>query len=136
MCLLSQELDYDMRWLMVVLLGLGLFLTHSAEAASPTGRWSGTWTSQTNGHRGPLRARIRQVDSNTYRALFVGRFAKVVPFVYPAKLERVPGTCSQYTSSARLPLFGTYTMNASVSSGRFYATFRGRRDRGVFDMSR
>lgn len=105
-------------------------------AASPAGRWSGGWSSQSTGHRGTLRARIRPVDDNTYRALFAGRFAKVIPFVYPAKLHRVSGSTTQYTSTTRLPLLGTYRMNATVSPSHFYATFRGRRDTGVFEMNR
>ncbi|NNE01487.1 MAG: hypothetical protein HKN47_29590 [Pirellulaceae bacterium] len=107
-----------------------------ASAASPTGRWSGGWSSESSGHKGPLRARIRPIGPDTYRALFVGRFAGVVPFVYPAKLQRVPGTSHCYTSSQRLPLLGTYRMTASVSSNRFYARFRGKKDVGTFDMSR
>ncbi len=106
------------------------------EAASPAGRWRGSWSSQSTGHTGPLKAHIRQTDSDTYRAVFVGRFAKVVPFVYPAKLERVPGTCHSYSSSQRLPLLGEYRMTATVDAHRFHATFQGRKDRGTFDMSR
>jgi len=120
--------------------GLAILITviavGASDAASPQGRWSGTWTSESTGHRGTLKARIRQVDANTYHAIFMGRFAKVIPFVYPAKLSRVPGTASHYTSATRLPLLGTYRMNANVSANRFYATFRGRKDRGVFDMRR
>lgn len=106
------------------------------DAGDPSGQWSGGWRSESTGHQGTLKARIRSVDNNTYRALFTGRFAKVVPFVYPAKLTRVPGTCDCYQSTTRLPLLGEYRMTASVKSNRFVATFRGRKDRGVFDMSR
>jgi len=83
-----------------------------------------------------LRARIRPLDDGSYRAVFVGRFAKVIPFVYPARLERVDGSCDCYTSSQRLPLLGTYRMTASVTGNRFQASFQGRKDRGSFDMSR
>ena len=105
-------------------------------AASPSGSWRGGWSSQSTGHQGTLRARIRPIDSNTYRAVFAGRFAGVIPFVYPAKLQRVPGSCDCYTSSQRLPLLGTYRMTASVTPSRFYATFGGKRDQGTFDMRR
>ena len=108
----------------------------NVQAASPTGRWSGGWYSQSTGHKGPLKAKIRQTQPGTYQAVFFGRFAKVIPFVYPAKLERVPGTCNCYTSSQRLPLLGTYKMSATVTDHRFYATFGGRKDAGTFDMSR
>ncbi len=108
----------------------------TTQAASPVGNWRGFWSSRSTGHQGPLRARVRQTSPDTYRAVFVGRFAGVVPFVYPAKLERVPGTCHCYTSSQRLPLMGTYRMTATVTPGRFHATFRSRKDHGTFDMSR
>lgn len=110
--------------------------TLPAAAASPAGLWQGTWSSESTGHRGPMRARIRQVDEDTYRALFVGRFAGVVPFAYPAKLDRVPGTCHCYTSTQRLPLMGTYRMTATVTPSRFDATFRSREDVGRFQMRR
>lgn len=105
-------------------------------AASPSGRWTGSWSSASTGHRGPLRARIRQVDQDTYRAWFAGRFAKVIPFVYPAKLDRVPGTCNTYQSATRLPLMGEYRMTATVSGNRFNAVFQSKKDRGVFQLSR
>ncbi|WP_413430902.1 hypothetical protein [Crateriforma spongiae] len=119
-----------------MLVALLLCLGPVASAASPTGRWSGTWRSESTGHQGPLRAKIRQVDSQTYRAWFAGRFAKVVPFAYPATLTRVPGTSSMYQSQTRLPLLGTYRMNAVVTPHSFNASFTGRRDAGIFQMSR
>ncbi len=108
----------------------------NAIAASPVGRWRGVWTSQSTGHRGPLKAHIRQVDSDSYRAIFVGRFFGVVPFAYPARLDRVPGTCDRYQSTQRLPLIGTYQMNASVTPHHFHAYFQSGNDRGTFQMSR
>lgn len=111
---------------------LTCFATES-QAASPTGSWRGSWSSQTTGHRGPLKAHIRQTGDGNYRAIFVGRFAGVIPFVYPARLERVPGTCNQYSAKQRI---GSYRMTATVSGNRFQARFRGRRDSGTFNMSR
>ena len=108
----------------------------SAVAASPTGRWVGSWSSSTTGHQGALRARIRQKDADTYRALFAGRFARVVPFVYPAKLQRVPGTLDRYRSSTRMPLLGEYRMTAQISGNQFQAWYAGKRERGVFRMTR
>jgi len=107
-----------------------------ARATSPVGKWRGSWTSKSTGHRGPLRARIRRVDADTYRAVFVGRFFLVVPFAYPARLERIPGTADRFSSRQTLPLIGTYHMNASVSPHRFHATFRSGNDQGTFNMSR
>ncbi len=107
-----------------------------ADAASPAGVWKGRWTSQSTGHQGPMRARIRQLDENTYRAWFAGRFAGIVPFAYPTTLERVPGSCNCFRSRQRLPLMGTYQMTAAISSGRFDARFRSRDDWGNFRMVR
>jgi hypothetical protein len=123
------------RLLAAGLVALALTWT-PADAANPSGRWSGSWTSFSTGHQGPLRARIRPVNENTYRALFVGRFAKVIPFAYPAKLTRVPGTCNCYQSSTRLPLMGEYRMTASITSHSFRANYSSKKDRGVFQMSR
>lgn len=121
----------------VALIGLFLCLFPSlSSAAEPTGRWRGSWKSVSTGHRGALRARVRAVDSDTYRAVFAGRFALVVPFVYPSTLHRVPGTQNCYQTSTRLPLLGEYRMTASITSGRFYARYSSRNDHGVFDLSR
>ncbi len=121
--------------LLVILCTLAVLTFFATEgwAASPTGSWRGSWSSQTTGHRGPLKARIRQTSNDTYRAIFVGRFAGVIPFIYPAKLERVKGTCDCYTSSQRI---GSYRMTATVTPNRFHANFQGRKDSGTFDMSR
>lgn len=119
-----------------LLLACFLILPVSLHAANPAGKWRGSWSSQTTGHAGPLKARIRPIGGDRYRAVFVGRFAGVVPFVYPATLQRVPGTGNCYTSSQRLPLLGTYRMTASVTDRSFRATFQGRRDRGAFRMNR
>lgn len=120
----------------VCLFVLAFVFEVSSQAASPSGKWRGHWSSQATGHSGVLRARIRQVDANTYRALFSGRFAKIVPFIYPAKLQRIPGTWNQYQSRTRLPLLGEYRMTATVGENQFHARFQGRRDGGVFQMQR
>ena len=90
--------------LAMMVVGLLISTASPLLAASPTGKWRGSWNSNTTGHSGPLKARVRKVDHDTYRALFVGRFAGVIPFAYPARLDRVAGTSNQYTSSQRLPL--------------------------------
>lgn len=118
------------------LLSLSFSGARDTNAASPSGSWRGSWSSETTGHRGPLKARVRETGNGNYRAVFVGRFAGVVPFIYPASLTRVPGTCNCYRSSQRLPLMGTYQMTASITGNRFYATFSSRKDRGVFDLKR
>lgn len=124
------------KLLVVVALLTVAMTSTSALAASPVGRWKGRWISESTGHKGPLKAHIRRLDHDTYRAVFVGRFFAVIPFAYPATLERVPGSCDQYTSSQRLPLIGTYRMNATVTPHHFHAYFQSGDDRGTFQMSR
>ena len=126
---------YARRLALAVAIGFVLLST-TVSAANPSGRWLGSWSSATTGHNGPLRARIRQVDQDTYRAWFAGRFAKVIPFVYPSRLERVPGTCNCYRSSTRLPLMGEYRMTATVSGNQFNAYYESKKDRGMFHLSR
>ena len=113
---------------------IGLSSLSPAKSAEPVGRWSGEWVSSSTGHQGPLRARIRQVDSGTYRALFAGRFAKVIPFIYPSTLRRIPGSCNRYQSATRMPLLGEYRMNATISSGQFQAIYHSKNDTGIFRM--
>ena len=55
---------------------------------------------------GDLRARIRQIDENRYRAVFTGS-SEIIPFAYPAKLDLVA------TSEIRHP-FGS-SIHPSVS---------------------
>ncbi len=113
-----------------------LILSVTVNAASPEGHWRGRWHSDGSNHRGSLGARIRSTGPDSYRAVFYGRFAVVVPFVYRTELHRVPGTCDRYSSTRRLPLLGEYRMTADVSEDRFYATFRGKKDQGTFDLRR
>ena len=84
--------------------------TASAQPPDLSGRWSGRWVSETNGHTGPLNARFRQIDADTYRVAFRGRFAKVIPFWYTTRLDAVAtgDGVVVLAASQRLPLVGTY----------------------------
>ena len=103
-----------------------------------SGRWTGNWVSETNGHTGPLHARFRQIDDSTYRVAFHGRFAKVVPFWYTTKLHVVSVNDDQVQLTARqqLPLLGAYRTTASATATQFEAKFSSRSDAGRFVMSR
>ncbi|QDT11057.1 hypothetical protein [Planctomycetes bacterium K23_9] len=93
------------RTIFVVIL-LTLVFSMSAIADSPQGKWKGRWLSDGSGHNGTLGAHIRPTGPTSYRAVFYGRFAVVVPFIYRANLQQVPGTCDCYTSTRKLPLLG------------------------------
>lgn len=129
-----------LRFLIPALVFSLLLVAAPVQAASPSGGWSGSWCSQTSGHSGPVKAHIHQIDCDSYRAIFVGRFAGIVPFLYPATLDLVPGTTDQYSSSLRMPLVGSYKMTATITDCEFHAVyegcFHGEVDRGTFQMTR
>ncbi|HVL11253.1 MAG TPA: hypothetical protein VM529_01720 [Gemmata sp.] len=132
------------RVLLVLLLVLVLVLVASAAtplAAQPpdiTGRWSGVWVSDKNGHTGLLHARVRPIDDDTYRVAFRGRFAKVIPFWYSTRLDVVGAgdDVVVLAASRRLPLMGTYSTTATATAADFDAAFTSRSDSGRFILSR
>lgn len=117
---------------------IALVVPSLASAADPySGRWVGRWSSDANGHSGPLRATLTPT-ANGYTATFVGRFAGVVPFVYRTPLQVVgtDGDVLHLAAERRLPLFGTFRTDAVVSPGAFDATFRSGKDSGRFTLTR
>lgn len=121
-----------------VALLFALIVPTATLAADPSsGRWVGQWSSDANGHHGPLRATLTPTASG-YTATFTGRFARVVPFVYRTPLE-VVGTSGDtvfLAAERRLPLFGTFRTDAVVTPTSFDATFRSGRDSGRFTLTR
>ena len=112
--------------------------TAGAQSPSLSGRWDGSWVSEKNGHTGPLHGRFRQLDHDTYRATFRGRFAGVVPFWYTTKLH-VEGTGDDVvllSATQRLPLLGEYRTTATATATTFDATFTSRNDSGRFLLRR
>jgi hypothetical protein len=103
-----------------------------------SGRWSGYWVSAKNGHSGPLQGRFRQLDADTYRVVYTGRFWGVFPFRYSTKMEVVGigEGVAQLTASRRLGPLGTFSTLATATDSHFDATFSSRSDSGRFVMSR
>ncbi len=123
----------------VALFGSVLFAgTAFAQPPDLSGRWSGQWVSDKNGHTGPLHARFRQLDQDTYRVIYHGRFAKVIPFRYATNMQ-VTGQGSDVLildANRRLPLLGEYRSTATVTPGHFDATFTSGKDSGRFILNR
>ncbi len=118
-----------------------LVLFPGAAVAQPpdlSGRWSGYWVSDKNGHTGPLNARFRQVDADTYRVVYTGRFAKIIPFRYATNMQvaGVGDGVLVLDANRRLPLMGEYRSTATVTPGHFDATFSARKDTGRFVLNR
>ena len=121
--------------LVPVVASAGSPMSGTAHAGDASRGWRGEWRSATTGHHGPLRARLRPTTDGGYQALFAGRFAVVVPFVYRANLEPT-GYPGQYMSVKRLPLMGEYRMQATITPRGFHATYQSGKDQGVFQMGR
>ncbi len=107
-------------------------------AEEPSGRWKGRWISGTSGHSGPMRARVTPNGDGSYRVLFTGRFAVVIPFAYRAELQPLT-TCSgtSYVVDKKLgPILGSYRMHAVVPGNSFNANYSAAGDSGQINMQR
>src|SRR5262245_41499052 len=104
-----------------------------------SGKWpSGYWVSDKNGHNGPLKAKFTQLDCDTYKVTFRGRFALVIPFRYSTTMDVVStgDGVAVLTAEKRLPLVGTFRMTATATDTTFDANFTSRRDSGRFVLRR
>jgi hypothetical protein len=121
---------------------LGIALVPSfATAQEPdlTGRWSGYWQSDKNGHTGPLNARFTAKPDGSYRVVFTGRFAKIIPFIYATTFQASsagPDMLNMSASQNLGPGLGTFDTNGYATSSNFDARFSARGDSGRFVMSR
>ncbi|HVK19028.1 MAG TPA: hypothetical protein VM533_19005 [Fimbriiglobus sp.] len=122
-----------------------LFLSSAARADQPfggpglSGRWSGYWVSDKNGHTGPLRANFRKVSDACYRVTFTGRFWKVVPFVYSVNLAVTGTTGDAVTLAGETragPVIGTFRYDATATACEFEARFTSKNDSGRFVLTR
>jgi hypothetical protein len=118
---------------------LALLVSSTCSADTFGGRWQGGWKSCKTSHRGRLSARFCRIDDQHVQATFRGTFALVIPFRYRATLDVVheePGLV-QLSGAKRLgPLMGTFSYDATITNNDFQATYRSRRDNGMWWMSR
>lgn len=113
-------------------------LSQLAIADELGGQWQGGWRSCANGHKGRLNASFCRIDSTHVRAKFTGTFAKVLPFRYRPVLDIVheePGLIV-LQGNKKLPVVGNFQYNATISGNQFSATYRSKRDNGVWQMRR
>ena len=104
-----------------------------------TGRWSGCWVSDKNGHHGPLRANFRKVSDTCYRVTFSGRFWKVIPFVYAVNLTVTGANGDVVTLSGETPVgpvVGSFRYDAVATACDFEAQFTSKNDSGRFVLTR
>ncbi|OWK44480.1 hypothetical protein [Fimbriiglobus ruber] len=109
------------------------------QAVDLTGRWSGYWISDKNGHQGPLNGTFEKVSCDQYRVRFTGRFWKVFPFLYSVKLNVVEnrGDTVILAGETKLgPVMGTFRYDVTASANNFEARFTSKGDHGRFVLSR
>ena len=125
---------------------VALLLTAGSRADSPScpsidlsGRWTGCWVSDKNGHHGPLRGHFERVSETCYRVRFSGRFWKVVPFVYSVNLAVTEhrGDAVVLTGETPVgPVVGTFRYDAVATACHFEARFTSKNDCGRFVLDR
>lgn len=110
-----------------------------AQAVDISGCWDGCWSSDYNGHHGPLKATIVRLDAQSYAVQFRGRFFKVIPFVYAVVLDVVAEDDASITLAGSHSLgrkFGTFSYTATVTAEDFNARFNAGKDHGCFSMKK
>lgn len=119
-------------------LAMLLTLAFTARADDAKSRWKGNWTSDTTGHKGPLKASVTQEGPESYKARFTGRFAGVVPFMYTSKMHvtGVENGRVHLAADRKLPMFGQFNTRAVIDGDRFDATYQAKKDQGSFRMER
>lgn len=133
-----------LRRLAVASIALGICCLLQSEALFAadyglSGKWRGTWTSQTNGHHGPLKAKFRPQSDGSVRAVFTGRFAVVMPFRYTMKLQPSvahDGSVCLSGSKKLGPILGSYDFSARANAGTLNASYSAGRDQGNFSLRR
>ena len=126
-----------LKFVLFTLAGFVSFYSVDHACAQAAGNWQGTWLSESNGHSGKLNARIHQVSPSQYRAVFRGTYFKVLPFRYATTLDVVgcgPGYVQLAGGKKLGPVMGEFRYQACVSGNQFQATFRSKRDHGVWQM--
>ena len=124
--------------LILAALAILILSTQISSADGLDGRWQGGWQSCKSGHHGKLNAQFCRIDSTHVQAKFKGTFAKIIPFRYRPVLNIVheePGLIV-LQGTKRIPLGGSFEYNATITGDQFSATYRSRRDNGVWQMRR
>jgi len=114
-----------------------LFAVQPATSADLSGRWAGHWENNNNPHKGPLRANLKKINSDQYRATFSGRFFKVIPFRYKVTLDVVEEGPSYVRMSGRSRAGRQSYQYTATSTGNSLVThYSSKRYQGKFVLKR
>ncbi len=108
--------------------------------SSPSGPWTGTWSTPGNGHTGNLRAIVKPSPSTPgeYRFRYHATWAKVFSGGYTVSYP-VTGSPGNYAANGKENLggFGTFDHTAKITKTKFTASFSNNKgDVGKFAMTR
>ena len=126
----------------ILVLSLAILSFSNCEAAELKdlqGTWTGTWHSEINEHRGPLKARFTTKGEDKVEARFTGRFFKIVPFKFIVTLDVVSVTDGVIKLKGKQDLgrtLGTYHYDVTFKDGHFLANYHTDKDKGVFEVKR
>ncbi|GJM25349.1 MAG: hypothetical protein DHS20C16_17640 [Phycisphaerae bacterium] len=103
------------------------------------GRWTGTWTSDADGHSGSLRCLITDLNGGAYRAAFRSTYGNVFRFDHTVTLYAVNlrGMWT-FEGSENLGLLagGVFNYKGKAGPNKFFSTYKSRNDEGSFEMYR
>ncbi len=110
-----------MRAAMLLVFLLGACTASSMPAQDLSGVYRGRWTANASErrpeHGGAMRVRLRSQGTHgtpqSYRGVFMGRFAVVIPYFYRADVTQVG---NQLHASKKLGPMGTYQMRLHSST--------------------
>jgi hypothetical protein len=104
-----------------------------------SGRWAGTWKSDSNGHNDKLRCVISKIDDEHYSAQFHAKYKKIFSFGYTVPLSVTKQLDRrEFKGEANLGKLagGVYTYVGFATPTNFFSRYNSKYDRGVFQMSR
>lgn len=107
-----------------------------------SGRWTGTWRSDVNGHHDELRCLITPLTNNVYSARYHAKYTRGIlrfTFGYTVSLA-VTNRDGTFTFSGESNLGwyagGIYRYEGNASATNFFSTYDSKYDRGTFQMRR
>lgn len=104
-----------------------------------SGRWTGTWKSDSNGHNDKLRCVISKIDEQHYSAQFHAKYKKILSFGYTVPLTATSNSGRRdFKGEANLGKLagGVYTYEGFATPTNFFSRYDSKYDHGVFEMSR
>lgn len=112
------------------------------QPADLTGRWEGTWKSDSNGHTDKLRCLVTKTDAGQYEARFHALYKRVVTLTFgytvPLAVQESEPCKWTFQGEAELGWYagGHYTYNGQATTTNFFSLYDSKYDRGSFVLTR